>query len=547
MPLDVADLTKLLDARRRERARAKLVAADPVEVRKCLGLEPLLPRTELHLRKLGQTSFDGYLTEQWVFESQPGVTVPLTVYRPDVDGPHSALVYASDAWGDGRHSEWAQSFGIAMALRGFVTLALDPPGVGDRAAMGDRTDIALADAFPALGVYVWDLLRALDVVSSMGGLLIERVGLTGAGWGGDAALLAAILDDRFSAVAVTGTAHSQENHLSGAFHEVPGLSELGDWAHLLAARAPRPLLLMVAEDDEPGAVEMTHRKLGGAYRKHEAFLGWTRFLGPRDYSRRMRETAGAFFRHHLHGEPATGYAVELRPLTDGAANPYPSGTTSPEVLANPVDSIGFRELRQLALATPYPGEMPELRGWGKHGRVEAPEPSESLRLVDRGEGPNVTVLPELPESSLVATGLSAPEFYAQVLHLVLPGGPEGWEPLALTGDSISAVIASMRTLIKASDPVPELKQITAEGPVSSLTAKFLKLYRPALEIAVTDNPRSWDEVARLGVRIPGARYRPWPWPSVEGNMPEQLGPRDQSVEYGPEDEQAQGQIDEEPA
>lgn len=474
---------------------------------------------------LDRTEHDGFASERWVFESQPGVAVPLTIYRPAVDGPHSAIVYAADAWGDGRNAEWAQSFGIAHALHGFVTIALEPPGVGDRASMGDRHDLSLADGFPALGVYVWDLIRTLDVVSAIGGLLVERVGLTGASWGGDAALLASILDDRFAAVAVTGTGHGQENHLSGAFHEVPGLSELGDWAHLLASRAPKPLHLMVAEEDDPAAVEATYKKLHGLYRKHEANLSWTRFLGGRDYSRRMRETAAAFFRHHLHGEPVAAYVVELRPLTDGAMNPYAAGTTPAESLANPVDTIGFRELRQLALATPYPGGDPELRAWGKHGRVEAPVPTETLRLVDAGDG---TVLPELPESALVAAGLSAPEFYAQVLHLVLPGGPEGWEPLALTGDSISAVIASMRTLIKANDPVPELKEVVAEGPVSSLTAMFLKRWRPSLVISVTHEAHSWDEVARLGLRIPGARYRAWPWPLVESVQP--IVPEDESLE-----------------
>lgn len=518
MPLDLADVTKLLDARRRERARSRVTPTDPLEIRRCLGLEPLPPRTDLHLQHVSRTEFEGYAVERWHFESRPGGIVPLSVYCPAADGPHYALVYAADAWGDGRNAEWAQSFGIAMALHGFVTLALDPPGVGDRAAMGDRNDPTLADSAPALGVYVWDVLRTLDVIAALGGLLIEKVGLTGAGFGGDAALLAGVLDERFYALVAAGCGHGQEAQASGAFVSVPGLSELGDWAHLLAARAPKPLSLMVAEEDDPPGLESTHKKLLGSYRRSEANLGWVRFLGGRDYSRRMREVAAAFFRHHLQGEPAAAYAVELRPLTDSATNPYPAGTVPADHMSMPVDTTGFRELRRSALANPHPGKSPELRPWGKHGRVEPPEATENLRLVDVGEAAGVTVLPAIPDTALIASGLSAPEFYAQVLHLLLPGGPEGWEPLALTGDSLSAVIASVRTLIKASDPPPVVKSIQAEGPLSSLTAKFFTSYRPDVVINTTHDARSWDEVAGMGLLIPGARYRPWPWPN-EGIAP----------------------------
>lgn len=533
MPLDLVDLTKLLEARRRERSQSRVTPADVIDVRRCLGLEPLPPRTDLHLSQQHRSEFDGYAVERWSFESQPGVVVPITLYRPLADGPQAVIVYAADVWGDGRHAEWAQSFGISHALHGFVTITIDPPGIGDRAAMGNRQDPTLADAAPTLGVFAWDLVRALDCIGTLGGLISERVGLTGAGFGGDAALLASVIDERFAATAVTGAGHSQDTNLSGAFSSVAGLSELGDWAHLLAARAPKPLLLMVTEEDDPAAVEATHKKLGGLYRKHDGDLHWVRFLGGPDYSRRMRETAAAFFRNHLMGDSKVAYAVEPRPLTDSAAHPFPSGTLPADGLSEPVDTLGLREVRRLAMATPYPGKDAELRPWGKHGGVEPPVSHETLRLVDSGESPNVLVLPTLPEASLVAVGMSAPEFYAQVLHLLLPGGPEGWEPLALKGDSISAMIASVRTLVKANDPVPLLTEVEAEGPLSSITALFLKLHRPSLVIRVTHEPRSWEACAELGLLVPGARYRPWPWPAIE----ETVDAPEERVESAPSEDE----------
>ncbi len=112
------------------------------------------------------------------------------------------------------------------------------------------------------------------------------------------------------------------------------------------------------------------------------------------------------------------------------------------------------------------------------------------------------------------SGLSVPEFLAQVLHLALPGRPETWEGQGLSGDALTSMVASMKTLFSGTtnDPIPA--KIVADGPVASLTARFLKLYRPSLEIDASHSWTSWrDLLAQPVTQLiqPQARYLEWPF------------------------------------
>lgn len=521
MPLDVAALHRLIDACLRDRMRAKPYPADVSVVRRCLGLEPLPPRTELRVTRGQSVDGAGWVREQVTFESHPGLSVPALTYRPPVGGPGPLVILAADTWDGGRRAPWVQAFGIAMALHGFVTVAIDPPGWGDRAAMGDPHDASLCLASSSVGAYVWDVVRAADMAIAEFGTLGERIGLIGVGVGGDAALLAAACDSRFATLVAGGSGHSQESSSDAAFKSMPGVANIGDWANLLAHRAPMPVLFLAAEDDAPDRVELTAKKLRGSYRgkNQHARVRVDRFLGPRDLNRRMREAAAAFLVEHLMKGESRAYLAEPLPLTDGQANPAPANTVPIEELESPTFGRTFLDLRDEALARPYPEVEPEMIPWGKYGRLEPLAETEILRLVDFGDSPNVCALPPIDASLLVPLGLSVPDFYAQLLHLLLPDGPEGWEPLALHGDALTAMIASVRTLMKKAEPKHAPKRVEAEGPVSSLTARLLGRLRPSLEVVATHQAASWSECLGQGIAVPGARDRKWPWPVPTETIP----------------------------
>lgn len=534
MALDAAALAKLVDACLRDRMRAKPYPTDVRLIRRCLGLDPLPPRTDLRVERLGSAEGDGWLREQFSFESQPGLRVPALTYVPSASGPRPLLVLAADEWEGGRRAAWAQAFGIGFALRGYAVAIIDPPGWADREAMGDSRDLSLSAALPSLGVYAWDLMRTIDFAVAELGALAERVGMVGVGTGGQAALAASAMDDRVVALAVSGAGHYRD--AGEDLRLLSGVADLGDWANLVVHRAPLPILFLAAEEDEPERVEELAKRLRGSYRgKQQAGLRVERFLGKRDLNRRMREAAAAFFAEHLERRPAAPYSPEPLPLTDGQHNPRPANTEPADALSTQTPSKTLAELRDEALAHPYPEGEPDLVPWGKYGRLDPLPEVETLKLVDHGESPNVVVLPSVEPAQLVPLGLSVPDFFAQLLHLLLPGGPEGWEPLALQGDALTAMIASVRTLMKKAESKAPPTRIEAEGPIASLTARLLKLSRPDLEITVTHEPGSWTECIAQGILIPGARYRSWPWavltaPALPGmdTAPESESPTDET-------------------
>lgn len=530
MPLDQAALRSLIEACLRDRMRARPYPADPELIRRTLALEPLPARTDLAVQHHGSADGDDWARRTVSFESQPGVRVPATVYTPLGDGRRPLVVVASDSWEHGRRSPCLQALGIALSIQGFVVVTLEPPGTADRAEMGDPLDMSLSAAITAQGVFAWDLMRAADMAVSEYGADPEKIGILGVGVGGEAAFLAAAVDERFRALAVAGAGHSQEPDISEAYHLLPGVAEIGDWANLVVHRAPMPMLFLSAATDNPEQIDETVQKLQRSYKgkKESSALRLEQFLGPRDLSRRMRETVAAFFLEHLVGRARLPYVVEPLPLTDGIVNPRPANTEDPALLSVSVSGLSLTDLRDAALTLPYPHPQPDLVPWGKYGRLEPLEEVETLHIADHGATPDVIALPHIDPRLLIPLGLSVPDFYAQLLHLLLPGGPEGWEPLAMQGDALTAMIASVRTLMKKADAKVPPKKVTAQGPVSSLTARLLGHMRPSLEIEVSHEPRSWQEVLMLGVLVPGARYRAWPWPSP--SLAESLSPSPPEVD-----------------
>lgn len=496
-------------------------------IRRAIALDPLPPRTDPLVQHVGSSDGHGWVRRTISFESQPGVRLPASVYTPIQGERHPLVVALADSWERGRCSPWMQALGIALAAQGFFAVLLDPPGVGDRSAMGDPFDPSLSAAISAAGVGVWDTIRAIDVAISEYGADPARVACLGVGSGAEVAILAAAVDERIGALVAVCGGHSQEGGISGAFQSLPGVADLGDWANLIVHRAPMPMLFLSAEANDAPGVEKTVSKLRSSYKGKDTAnkLSSQTFLGGRDLNRRMREAAAAFFREHLMAEPCRLYVPEPIPLTDSEANPFPANTEDPNDLSTPVPTLSFAELRDRAMSLPYPHAHPEMIPWGKYGRLEPLPEMEVLQLCDHGDAQSKLVLPMVDPTLLISLGMSVPDFYAQLLHQLLPGGPEGWEPLALQGDALSAMIASVRTLMKKVEAKEPPRQVIARGPVASLTARLLHLSRPGLHVECDTDARSWQDVLAQGILVPGARYRPWPWPapSVLAEREEMMG------------------------
>jgi dienelactone hydrolase len=509
-----------------------------LKVRRSLGLEPLPPRTELDSAIVRTLDRESYRLEVLRFESRPGIFVSAHLYLPTASGPHPVVIHAHGRWSGKKSAPWVQARGIGLALQGVASLVVDSPGAardegtaGERVEMGPSDDLLLSMGAPATGAYVWDLIRAVDYCESRLELDARAAGVTGEGPGGCAAALAFALDDRLFSCALACSAASLDIH-EGAVPRYADFALLsaGDWAEVIATRAPAPILLMAAREDAEfplKGVRRTHQKLAAHYRlyRSEEEVRLQEFEGGQDYNRRMRECASAFFLHTLGQESDRPYRPEPIPMTDGAENPYPCHTSNPEDEALRVDVRSEETLRGLlgrALSEPYPvpfDAQDRLLPWAKYGRLPALQAAEVLRLRDEGlegEPGEVELFAKgVDLRACVLLGIGLPEVWAQTIHYRLPGKRQEWERQAMGGpDALSSMIASVRTFLDSATAEDAPKRVVARGELASLTAQYLRLLRPELEIETSHSWRSWTDIAAMDSPVyaqPSARYLKFPF------------------------------------
>ena len=270
---------------RAERFAGRPAEALRAEIRKRLALPEHAPSVIVdgHAKRVRR---DGYTVDRWALTTEPGVTVPVLLFRSDQpvkDKPVVVYVGADRATAaPGGPIERHVKAGEVVAL-------VEPRGMGEttpevpasrrgRFFGADETQafLALLLGRPLLGQRVSDLLQALRALEGDHGFH-----LIGVGPGGPIALHAAALDERikgveierlvlsWSAVARTPVSRDQ---LSAA---VPGVLESYDLPDLAALLAPRPLTIRAAiePDGTPAAkarIEAAYASATAAYRDGRA-------------------------------------------------------------------------------------------------------------------------------------------------------------------------------------------------------------------------------------------------------------------------------------
>ena len=131
-----------LDAREKEIAAVRTVAdaerRKEVVRRKILAALGGLPdyAGPLNARITGQIQADGYVIEKVIYESLPGFYVTANLYRPNQPGRYPAVLLQAGHTQEGKaEPQWLAA---NLALKGFVSLAFDPVGQGEREQTYDR-------------------------------------------------------------------------------------------------------------------------------------------------------------------------------------------------------------------------------------------------------------------------------------------------------------------------------------------------------------------------------------------------------------------------
>ena len=211
---------------RRNAELAKLVSPAAVQARQTWARETLwkliggIPeRTPLNPRATGSFAREGYKVEKVIYESRPRVFVSANLYIPmRGSGPFPAVLFQSGHYNEGKANPNYQRCCQALAQLGFVVLAFDPMGQGERIgypdSSGTHTRLRNVDAEHttpgkqmllygdnATRYQLWDAMRSLDYLTSLPLVDAKRVGSTGHSGGGTLTMLLAATDERLAAAA----------------------------------------------------------------------------------------------------------------------------------------------------------------------------------------------------------------------------------------------------------------------------------------------------------------------------------------------------------
>ena len=241
---------------------------------------PPVPRVET----LSREDRGDFVVEKFQFDNGAGDTVPGYLLLPKQPaGRRPAILYCHWHAGEydlgkeelfqARHTPEAP--GPALAQRGYVVLAIDASGFGERNGRGpdgpaerDSTAEETAAKFNLWvgrsfwGMLVRDDLMALDYLASRPEVDPARLGVTGMSMGATRTWWLMALDDRLkTGVAIACLTRYQNLIAHGSIHVhdigyyVPGMLAHFDSEAVIALIAPRPVLFQTGDQDAGSPVD----------------------------------------------------------------------------------------------------------------------------------------------------------------------------------------------------------------------------------------------------------------------------------------------------
>ena len=322
------------------------------------------------------TRRDGFSIDNVRFESLPGYYVTANLYRPDLPGKHPAILMSMGHWESGKAA--GQLLSTHLARKGFVVLAYDPVGQGERqqvydarvgrSLLGGATDQHFTNGPAAILMgqsvaryFIHDGMRAIDYLVSRPEVDPERIGATGCSGGGTQTTYIAALDERVKVAAVACYMNSFQTLFSGSIGDseqsVPGFLSAGlDQTDYVELFAPKPWLITSTTDDffTPAGARQVFEEAQRWYTLHDAANRVKWVVGPGG-----------------HGTPLEVreaiYEWMIKWLRDGRGDAREESVAllpDRELLVTPAGQVDGRELYQIIAETPrQKGSSSELAGF----------------------------------------------------------------------------------------------------------------------------------------------------------------------------------------
>ncbi|MBI4890281.1 MAG: acetylxylan esterase [Acidobacteria bacterium] len=404
---------------------------------KLLSLIGGLPdlRAPLNARVTGVFERPGYRVEKVVFDSLPNFRVTADLYIPLAGQPPFPAVLGVAGHSDnGKASATYQHAWITLARRGYVVLAYDPPGQGERIEYFDpelgRSRLSpgvnehnsaglqcLLTGAPIARYFVWDGVRAFDYLTTRKEVDPKRIAVAGNSGGGTQAALLAAFEPRLAAAVSSCYITRWKELLEGPGPQdseqiLPGFLAQGlDFVDYIKAFSPRPFLITSAVRDYfpiAGA-----RATFEAARSHYAAIdapGRIAFFEYDDthgWSQPRREAAYRFLDTQLKGIGAEVQEAPLQTEPESALWVTPTGQLATSFGGETVFSLN-RGLaaqvfsRRKALSVNSPDQLRAL----VRERLQVPQISRLARTSPPGLAPAVlaTGVPKADVDALRAAG-----------------------------------------------------------------------------------------------------------------------------------------------
>jgi cephalosporin-C deacetylase-like acetyl esterase len=425
---------------RRETELAKVRDVGGAELRKRVVRETILSLIgglpdytgPLNARITGRIPEERYEIEKVIFESLPGFYVTANLYRPHEAGRYPGILLQAGHTQEGKPE--GQRLAANLALKGFVVLAFDPVGQGEREQTYDRrVDRALAGwSVPehiqagaqsilvgesVARYFIWDAKRALDYLAGRPEVDASRLGAVGCSGGGALTTFIGALDSRVKVVAPACYINSYRLLFAGPDPDsemsMPNFIASGlDMPDFVELSAPNPWLILATEGDyfTPAGARPVYEEarrwfgLYGAEEKVRFFTG----SGPHGTPLETREEIYKWMIRWLedgngdfHEQPVKMHTnQELLVTATGHVDDEPGSRKLYELILD-----GFRarrlqgttgellgELRRLNI--PSDGKAPPLTSSSEHIRFES-EPGVEIGgklYIPRSEGRKPAVL-----------------------------------------------------------------------------------------------------------------------------------------------------------
>lgn len=558
------DLTTWLDARaqklldERDNALAQVKTREEALKRQefvrsaILKLIGGLPETKAPLNPVvtGVLKRPGFRIEKVRFDSLPGYPITANLYLPDRPGRHPGVLFSMGHWEAGK--SFAYLTAANLALKGFVVLAYDPVGQGERLQVfdsrygrslaGGPTDQHFMDgarellAGRALGRwFIHDSRRALDYLVSRTEVDADRLGATGCSGGGTQTAFFAALEPRLKAAAPACYITSFRELFAGSVGDSEqsphGLLESGlDQSDLIMSFAPKPYLVVSTEKDF-FPIDGARRAVGQAksfYRVFDAESRVRHAVGPGGHGTpiEVRRELYRFFLESIGDPKAPAEEVAVAPLGEPEFWVTKSGQVAGEPGVKELWQVISEDHRRLFRRSQDGQIRAILQRWMTEPEPKLPPQTEWLRPPVGTAVKDTAFVVVQPWKWIEPLALELQKQGYPVL-LVRPRGTplderqtswnNGWldtTRASLTGLSLTGLRArDIVTAVEEASAAPGVKHVRAYGRRSAgVWLLMAAAMEPRIEaVWVHETPASWREAmaaplhrALFEIAVPGA-------------------------------------------